>query len=234
VSGAPVQYPPLIERPPKIERRRRISPLLLTGGIGAALFIALSMVFAASTRSRPPVGSAYASQATTIPTTGPSGVPDAPVVESTLLPTWVGRRQAVWASDGTKTVSFSLDAISDVTASSRTRPQLVARCLSRATEVYLVTGPLSFEQQAGSHTVRVRVDDEPEQTEQWLDSDGSRELFAPDGAALSARLARAHRLRVGFTPFNAKPVTAEFIVEGFDELAPLLARTCSRRPSPAR
>jgi hypothetical protein len=123
-----------------------------------------------------------------------------------------------------------LDAITDVTAStSRTRPQLVARCLSRMTEVYVVTGPLSFEPQTGRHTVRLQVDDDPEQSQQWVDSDGSKELFAPDGVEMSDRLARAHRLRVGFTPFNAKPVTAEFIVEGFDQLAPLVARTCGRR-----
>jgi hypothetical protein len=138
----------------------------------------------------------------------------------------------VWGSDGTKTIAFALDAITDVTAStSRTRPQLVARCLSRRTEVYVVTGPLNFASQTGSHTVRVQVDDDPEQSQQWVDSDGSKELFAPDGGEMSDRLARAHRLRVGFTPFNAKPVTAEFIVEGFDQLAPLVARTCGRQPS---
>jgi hypothetical protein len=200
---------------------------LLGGAVAAVLFIALSMVFAGGSRSRPPVGSINTSQATT--TTVPEPVSDTPLVQPTQLPAWAGRRRPVWGSDGTKTVSFSLDAIADVTTLSRTRPQLVARCLSRATEMYVVTGPLSFEHQTGSHTVRVRVDDEPEQTQQWLDSDGSNELFAPDGAALSDRLARAHRLRIGFTPFNAKPVTADFIVEGFDELAPLLAKTCGRR-----
>jgi hypothetical protein len=55
-------------------------------------------------------------------------------------------------------------------------------------------------------------------------------VFAPDGAQLTERLARAHRLRVGFTPFNSKPVTAEFIVVGFDELAPLVTRTCGHAP----
>jgi hypothetical protein len=206
--------------------------VLVAGAVAAGLFIALSMVFAAGNRSRPAVESVSASQATTAPS--PSRIPDGPVVQPTLLPNWVGRRQAVWGADGTKTISFSLEAISDVTASSPTRPQLVARCLSRATEVYVVTGPLSFEPQTGSHTIRVQVDDEPERTEQWVDSDGSREVFAPNAVALSDRLARAHRLRVGFTPFNARPVTAEFIVEGFDELAPLLVRTCGRRLAPKR
>jgi hypothetical protein len=193
------------------------------------LLVTLSIVIAAGSVSRSgsqPVGAGQLA-----PVRSSDSAPPA-TVEPTLLPAWSGRRQAVWGYDGTKTISFALDAITDVTAStSRTRPQLVARCLSRTTEVYVVTGPLSFEPQTGRHTVRIQVDDDPEQPQQWVDSDGSKELFAPDGVEMSNRLARAHRLRVGFTPFNAKPVTAEFIVEGFDQLAPLVARTCGRQPS---
>jgi hypothetical protein len=225
VQDAPVSNPLPIAVPAAVTRRNR--SLLLFGAAG--LFIALSVVIAAGRLSRPAVESVGTVQATPVA----SRASDPPVrVEPTLLPTWVGRRDAVWGPDGTKTVSFALDAISDVTAGSRTRPQLVARCLARATEVYVVTGPLSFERQTGTHTVRVRVDDEPEQSQQWVDSDGSRELFASDAVALSDRLARAQRLRIGFTPFNASPVTAEFIVEGFDQIAPVLARTCGRRPLP--
>jgi hypothetical protein len=208
--------------------RRGISTQLLIGAVAAGLFITLSVVIVASRLSRPAGAPVSASQA------APVRSPDSErpsSVEQTLLPSWVGRRQAVWGPDGTKTVSFALDAVADVTVSSRTRPQLVARCLSRATDVYVVTGPLSFERQAGTHTVRVQVDGDPELSQQWMDSQGSHELFAPDGVGLTDRLARAHRLRLGFTPFNAKPVTAEFIVEGFDQIAPLVARTCGRRPS---
>lgn len=219
---------PFIEPPPMATRR--LSSRWLLVGVGVAgLFITLSVAIAAGRLSRPGVGSVGVSQATLVPSPDPRPA----IVEQTLLPAWVGRRQSVWGPDGTKTVSFALDAISDVTAStSRTPPQLVARCLSRKTEVYIVTGPLSFERQTGSHTVHVQVDDDAAQSEQWVDSEGSHELFAPDAVALTDRLARAQRLRVGFTPFNARPVTAEFIVEGFDQLAPLLTRTCGRRPSP--
>src|SRR5215470_6192661 len=117
------------------------------------------------------------------------------------------------------------------TVETAARPTWVGR--RRAGWGYDGTKTISFEPQTGSHTVRVQVDDDPELSQQWLDSDGSRELFAPDGAALSERLARAHRLRLGFMPFKSKPVTAEFIVDGFDELGPLVARTCGRKPSPS-
>jgi hypothetical protein len=200
---------------------------LWLGVSAASVLVTLSIVIAARGVSRPGVEPTSAGQAATVRSAN-SAPP--PPVEPTLLPAWSGRRQAVWAYDGTKTITFALDAITDVTAStSRTPPQLVARCLSRTTEVYVVTGPLSFEPQTGRHTVRIQVDDDPQESQQWVDSDGSKELFAPDGVEMSDRLARAHRLRVGFTPFNAKPVTAEFIVEGFDQLAPLVARTCGRR-----
>src|SRR6516165_8684974 len=80
-SVAAVQYPPLIERPPKVERSKSISPLLLGGAVAAVLFIALSMVFAGGSRSRPPVGSINTSQATT--TTVPEPVSDTPLVQPT-------------------------------------------------------------------------------------------------------------------------------------------------------
>jgi hypothetical protein len=219
-----------------ISRRR-----LLIGASAAGFVITLSIVIAAGRSPRPAVQSVSVAPPAPVhaPEPRPAAMtpvtPVAPVtVELTPLPKWVGRRQPKLTGDWTKTVSFSLDAIADVTVgTSRTRPQLVARCLSRMIEVYVVTGPLSFESRTGSHTVRVQMDDDPVQPQQWLDSEGSRELFAPDGAALSDRLAEARRLRVGFTPFSARPVTAEFIVEGFDELAPLIARTCGRRPSSA-
>ncbi|HKF69541.1 MAG TPA: hypothetical protein VKB36_23510 [Vicinamibacterales bacterium] len=209
-------------------------------GACAALFVTLSVVIAAGRLSRPAAETVSVGQSAppvraiqAAPVRSPNPNPPA-TVETAARPTWVGRRRAGWGYDGTKTISFALDATTEVSVwASRARPQLVARCLARTTEVYLVTGPLSFEPQTGSHTVRVQVDDDPELSQQWLDSDGSRELFAPDGAALSERLARAHRLRLGFMPFKSKPVTAEFIVDGFDELGPLVARTCGRKPSPS-
>jgi hypothetical protein len=33
-------------------------------------------------------------------------------------------------------------------------------------------------------------------------------------------------MRFGFRPYNAAPVTADFLVEGFDRLAGLVASTC--------
>ena len=70
--------------------------------------------------------------------------------------------------------------------------------------------------------------------ERWQASESGQELFAPDGVAFARQLARANRLRFGFTPFNAPPVTVEFAVQGFDQLARLVASTCGWRLDAAR
>jgi hypothetical protein len=165
------------------------------------------------------------------------------VVESAPVPTWAGRRQATWARDGSKTIAFELQASNEVPVwMTRLRPVLVARCVSRTTEVFVVTGAVSIESQSGVHTVRLRLDDEEEVQQQWTDSASSQELFAPDGVTLVRRLARATRLRFGYTPYNASPVVADFVVHGFEPLAGLVAGTCGWRlddrgtpgPRPAR
>jgi len=152
----------------------------------------------------------------------------ATVIEPPPRQQWLGRRQASWAFDGSKTITFDLQASEDVPVwMTRVRPQLTVRCVSRATEVFVSLGSAaSVEQQTGSHTVRLQIDDDPVVEQQWTDSTTSHELFSPDGLLLTRRLADAHRMRFGFTPYNAQPVVADFTVQGFDELAPLVAKTC--------
>jgi hypothetical protein len=144
---------------------------------------------------------------------------------------WVGRRQTSWGRDGSKTISFALQASKDVPVwMTRARPQLVVRCVSRTPEVYVSLGSAaSIEAQAGSHTVRIQIDDDPVVIQQWSDSESSQELFSPDAIGLMRRLAGAHRLQFGFTPFNALPALVDFSVQGFDELAPLVVNTCGLR-----
>jgi hypothetical protein len=112
----------------------------------------------------------------------------------------------------------------------RARPALIVRCLYRTTEAFvMLETSTSFEQDANRRTVRVQWDDDATAVQQWTVSETARELFAPDGVAFVRRMASAQRLRFGFAPFNAEPVTAEFAVEGFDKLAGLVASTCGWR-----
>jgi hypothetical protein len=156
----------------------------------------------------------------------------APVVlESAPAPAWTGQRKATWAHDGSKTIAFELQATRDVPIwMSRTRPLLVVQCLSRATQSFIVLGTsANYEEDSFRRTVRLQWDDGPMTAQQWQVSESGQELFAPDGVAFVRQLAKTARLRFGFTPHNAPPVTVDFAVQGFDELAPLVASTCGWR-----
>jgi hypothetical protein len=198
-------------------------PIAIVGGVGALVGISM-MVALMWLQPQTPTEPADAGQ----PASPPSA---AVIVESAETPTWMGRRQAVWARDGSKTIEFELQANSDVPVwMSRVRPSLVVRCVSRSTEVFVaIRSSASIESQAGSHTVRFQIDDDPEVIQKWSDSVSSQELFAPNAVTLARRLAGARRMRFGFTPYNAKPVMAEFSVQGFDKLAGLVASTCGWR-----
>ena len=154
-----------------------------------------------------------------------------PVAASGPAPTWIGQRKATWANDGSKTIAFELLAIHDVPVwMSRARPVLVVQCLSRATQAFVDLGTSTgFEQDAFMRTIRLQWDDGAMTAERWRASESGQELFAPEGVAFIRQLTRANRLHFGFTPFNAQPVTVEFAVQGFDELAGLVARTCGWR-----
>ena len=209
--------------------------LALVGGAGVLTCVIAMVVL----QSLQPAASPQPVE--TIQPSSTKPAPAAPVVESAPAPTWVGNRQATWANDGSKTISFELQATHDVNVwMSRVRPLLVVRCLYRATEVFVsIQSAASIEGQAGTHTVRLQIDDDQEVAQQWTDSVTGQELFAPTSVALARRLASAERLRFSFTPYNALPVTAEFVVQGFDKLAGLVGNTCGwkleeSRPQPDR
>jgi hypothetical protein len=165
------------------------------------------------------------------PQTAAVPAPPAPIVEDGPAPTWTGSRRASWANDGSKTIAFTLASTRDLPVwMNRARPALIVRCLYRTTEAFVMLDTsTSFEQDANRRTVRIQWDDDAPAVQQWTVSETARELFAPDGVAFVRRMASAKRLRFGFAPFNAEPVTAEFAVEGFDTLAGLVAGTCGWR-----
>jgi hypothetical protein len=167
-------------------------------------------------------------------TVAEKAAPSFPVVEIMNVPTWTGPRRATRAPNGSRTIAFELDASSDVRVwMSSERPRLTVRCLSGITDVFVSMGSAaSIEREDGIHTVRVQMDNDPEIVERWSGSESSRELFSPNGQALVRSLARARRMRFGFTPFHAAAVTAEFPVQGFEQLVGLVAGTCGWRVDP--
>jgi hypothetical protein len=203
---------------------------MIVGTAGALAGIVLVLILS-SMRGDPPLQTVSAASAATTPTRTSPPAPTPTVVESGPAPTWTGQRKAAWANNGSKTITFELQAVRDVPVwASRARPVLVVRCLYRATNTFVVLGTSTkFEDDTLRRTIRVQWDDGPETVQQWEVSDSAHELFAPDGVAFVRQLAKANRLRFGFTPFNAQPVTAEFAVQGFDQLATLVANTCGWR-----
>jgi hypothetical protein len=203
-------------------RERKSLSLALLGGAGVLACVTAMVVIP----SLHPVASEQPIEA--VRPSSPAPAAAAPVVESAPAPTWVGNRQAAWANDGSKTISFELRAINDVPVwMARVRPLLVVRCLYRTTEVFVaIKSAASIEAEASNHTVRLQIDDDPELVQQWSDSVTGQELFAPAGVELVRRLASAERMRFSFTPYNAKPVTAEFSVRGFENMAALVGSAC--------
>lgn len=145
---------------------------------------------------------------------------------------WSGRRQPGWASDGSRTISFQLDAENTIAVwMKNVRPVLAVRCFAGNTEVFVVTNwAATIEPTPELHTVHLSFDDGPPVAEQWLDSDSALALFAPDGVAVARQLARSHVMHFGFTPFNAAPATVQFDVTGFDQLVGSVAKTCRWTP----
>jgi len=228
-QSAPETAPP---KPPQVvAKANRQRPAFSRLTVFSAAAVVLGVTLFALSRLDPqtpdqPFAAAAVNTSAPAPATASSPIEDSPTA-----PTWVGRRQATWANDGSKTISFELQAINDVPVwMTRTRPVLVVRCLYRRTEVFVSPGSAaSFEAHTDTHTVRLRIDDDQEVVQQWSDSVTNQELFAPDGIALARRLARARHLQFGFTPYNAKPVTVQFRVVGFDQLVGLVAKTCAWR-----
>lgn len=138
-----------------------------------------------------------------------------------------------WIRSGRLT--FELPAEEDIPVrNTRVHPVLSVRCLSKTTEVFVVThSAASIEGNAGHagrHTVALNFDNRGEVAEEWYHSVGHDALFAPDGVALARRIAGARTMTFQFTPFNAPPAIVDFRVSGFDSLVPSVARACGWKP----
>ena len=145
-------------------------------------------------------------------------------------PGWVVN-PARWVGTTRKSVAFELPADNRVSIWMRdVRPLLVVRCLPSGVDAFVFTeSAAQIEAKTEDHSVRFRIDDEPEVRELWQDSAEHDALFAPDGAVFARRLITATTLRFGFTPHNAAPVTAHFEVSGLRDFIDPAAKACRSR-----
>src|SRR6516164_7105108 len=208
----------------KNTRRNVLLGAVAIGVVGAMTFIMRS---AGGEAQRKLAGAAPA------PVAAARGAVPVAITESTAPPKWKRTRQSRWATDGSHTMGFELEAEQYVPVyMDRVRPTLAVRCVSRYTEVFVVLySAASIESAGDTHTVAVSLDGEPDVEQHWLDSDDKQELFAPDGKALAARMAASQRLRFSFKPFNAARATVEFDVHGLDGPLAAMSKTCDPAPN---
>lgn len=202
--------------------RQQLPVILLV--VGAGVFITLGLLFARGTPSSE-VAAAAVETSTAKPSASPSPAPF-------VSPKWSSENSAYWVGNQRRSAALELRADNSVEIwQGRVRPSLIVRCLARTTQVFVFTGSaMKIERQTEAHTITFGLDNEPEVTERWPDSDEHDALFAPDGAGFAQRLLRARTLRFGYTPHNALPVVAQFQVSGLSDLIGPIAKECGWKP----
>jgi hypothetical protein len=151
---------------------------------------------------------------------------------TTATQKWSAENRSLWTGARRRGAAFELLAENTVPVwMNQVRPSLVVRCIAGKTDLFVLTGSaLKIEPDTEEHTVSLSVDDETAEADRWPDSADHDALFAPDGAALARRLARARTFRFGYTPHNASPVTAVFHVSGLAPHVEPVARECGWKP----
>lgn len=149
----------------------------------------------------------------------------AETVTTAVTPRWSGSVRRI---NGRNVAVYELEADNDVAVWGKVvRPVLTVRCLAGTTEVFVLTqSAAAMDQNDGKHAVRIGYDADPDSNERWLASDEYDALFAENGVAAARHIAKARRMRFGFTPYNGTYSVAKFQVAGFNALAPKLAKTC--------
>jgi hypothetical protein len=114
---------------------------------------------------------------------------------------------------------FELAADEDVQIwRKRVRPVLTIRCMGRTTEVFVMTHTAAtVEANTRLHTVQLALDGQAPAAQMWEHSVDHDALFAPDAGTLVRQIAKARKMSLTFTPFNASPAVAHFSVDGFAE-----------------
>jgi len=129
--------------------------------------------------------------------------------------------------DDSKSVMYSLPATGEITGwLARARPRLIARCKEGETDIYVVLGMALTVEDGETRSVRVRIDSEASQSEDWYESTDNKAVFSPKPIEFARILANAKRLRLEVTPFNASPEVMQFNVAGFGHAAKELEATC--------
>jgi hypothetical protein len=225
----PVELTPRAGAPDKAvhSKRRRITPAFVAFLIGAVG----SLIVVSMTRSSVPPSTTSANVAAHANATSPSSsaIPAADRPQQAEgVSHWVKTEQWDRRTNRPAGVTLELTADHDVAVwNKRVRPVLTVRCLSRTSEVFVLTrSAASVESDAALHTVHLTFDNNADVEQKWQHSIDHEALFAPDGGAMMQQLARARTLSFRFSPFNASAVAVDFSVSGLDAQLASTAKAC--------
>ena len=151
-----------------------------------------------------------------------------PVKLDADAPRWSRVTDGRWVGTRGQTAAFELSATGRVHVWMRdVTPVLVVRCEKGNAEAFVYTQSAArMEPQDGDHTVQVAFDGASPASERWPDSAEHDALFARKPLEFTRQLTQSRTLQFGFTPHNAEPVVATFVVDGLEPLLASSARQC--------
>jgi hypothetical protein len=194
--------------------------------IAAAVAAVALTGFAMSARGGSPPDASGVAAPTARVTAPPASAP--PATAETAVQKWSIENQATWLDNPRRGAAFDLRSENVVkTSFGPARPTLIIRCTAQRIEAFVITGsPMKIDPRVDGKTVTISMDGEPVRTEQWIDSDDHKAVFAPDAAAFTQRLRTARTLHFGYSPHNSSDVVAQFHVPGIDGLIAAAPRHC--------
>ena len=205
---------------------------MVGGGVlaaGALIFTILGMRGAAS--PEPAAAPAPARRAPAKSAAVPKSTPPAAVkaVKAEAdAPRWSRVSDGRWVGTRGQTAAFELSATGRVHVWTRdVTPVLVVRCEKGNAEAFVYTQSAArMEPQDGDHTVQVAFDGASPASERWPDSAEHDALFARKPLEFTRQLTQSRTLQFGFTPHNAEPVVATFVLDGLEPLLASSAKQC--------
>jgi hypothetical protein len=209
---------------------------MVGGGVlaaGALIFTILGMRGAASPEpaassapARPAPGKAPATTAAA-PKATPSPAARTVTVDPDA-PRWSRVSDGRWVSARGQTAAFEVSATGRVHVWTRdVTPVLVVRCEKGNAEAFVFTqSAAQMEPQDGDHTVQIAFDGSKPASQRWPDSAEHDALFARNSLEFMRQLTQARTLQFGFTPHNAGPVVATFVLDGLEPLLASSAKQC--------
>jgi hypothetical protein len=231
--GASAGETPKRDQPIPAGTRMGTRQLAMVGGgviaAGALIFTILGMRGAASPEPAAAPAPVRRAPANTAARSKPAPAAAVkPVKVDADAPRWSRVNDGRWVGTRGQTAAFELPATGRVHVWMRdVTPVLVVRCEKGNAEAFVYTQSAArMEPQDGDHTVQVSFDGAGASSERWPDSAEHDALFARNPQEFTRQMTQSRTLQFGFTPHNAEPIVATFVLDGLEPLLASSAKQC--------